>query len=162
MAAGRAKTNLIVRSSNIHAAGCYTTRAIARGKVVCEYEGPRMSKAEADKRYADRHVTYLFGVGNRNVVIDGFGAPMFMNHSCEPNCETEERQSRIFVIALRDIAAGEELVYEYNLYDSDDVSQDCYCGTTKCRGTMFAPAEVERRARRARRAERLAPQEAYE
>ena len=144
-------SGLIIRSSNIHAAGCYTTRPIRKGRVVCEYEGPRMSKAEADKRYADRHVTYLFGVGNRQEVIDGFGAPMFMNHCCEPNCETEERDSRIFVIALRDIAAGEELVYEYNLYDSDDVSQDCYCGTLSCRGTMFAPAEVERRARRARR-----------
>ncbi len=144
-------SSLIIRSSNIHAAGCYTTRPIRKGRVVCEYEGPRMSKAEADKRYADRHVTYLFGVGDRQEVIDGFGAPMFMNHCCTPNCETEERENRIFVIALRDIAAGEELVYEYNLYDSDDVSQDCYCGAPNCRGTMFAPAEIERRARRARR-----------
>ena len=144
-------SGLLIRSSAIHAAGCYTTRAIGKGRVVCEYEGPRMSKVEADTRYADRHVTYLFGVGNRNTVIDGFGAPMFMNHCCEPNCETEERESRIFVIALRDIAAGEELTYEYNLYDSDDATQDCYCGTPSCRGTMFSPAEVARRERLKRR-----------
>ena len=72
---------------------------------------------------------------------------MFMNHCCEPNCETEERDQRIFGMALRDIAAGEELTYEYNLWDSDEAEQDCYCGTKSCRGTMFSPAEVERRAK---------------
>ncbi len=136
---------LIVRSSEIHAAGCYTTRPLRKGQRVCEYDGPRMSKEDADKRYEDRIVTYLFGYGEDNWVIDGFGAAMFMNHCCEPNCETEEEDGRIFVVALRNIAAGEELVYEYNLWDSDDATQDCYCGKPKCRGTMFSPAEVERR-----------------
>ena len=136
---------LIVRSSEIHAAGCYTTRAIRKGRKVCEYDGPRMPKSEADTRYEDRIVTYLFGFGEGDMVIDGFGAAMFMNHCCEPNCETEEEDGRIFVVALRDIAAGEELVYEYNLWDSDEATQDCYCGKPKCRGTMFSPAEVERR-----------------
>jgi SET domain-containing protein len=70
---------------------------------------------------------------------------MFMNHCCDPNCETIEEDERIFVVALRDIEAGEELVYEYNLYDSDDASQDCYCGAKNCRGTMFSPSEIERR-----------------
>jgi SET domain-containing protein len=136
---------LIVRSSDIHAAGCYTTRDVRKGQRICEYDGPRMSKEIADERYADRHVTYLFGYGEGDMVIDGFGAAMFMNHCCEPNCETEEDQERIFVVALRNIKAGEELVYEYNLWDSDDAEQDCFCGKPKCRGTMFSPAEVERR-----------------
>ena len=142
---------LIVKSSDIHAAGCYTTRPIRKGKRICEYDGPRMSKAEADERYADRHVTYLFGYGEADRVIDGFGTAMFMNHCCEPNCETEEEDERIFVVALRDIAAGEELVYEYNLWDSDEASQDCFCGKPACRGTMFSPAEVERRAKVAKK-----------
>ncbi len=140
-------SGLIVRSSEIHAAGCYTTRALRKGQRVCEYDGPRMAKADADLRYQERIVTYLFGYGEGDMVIDGFGAAMFMNHCCEPNCETEEEDGRIFVVALRDIAAGEELVYEYNLWDSDDATQDCYCGKPKCRGTMFSPAEVERRAK---------------
>ena len=138
---------LLVRSSDIHAAGCYTTRDVRKGDRICEYDGPRMSKEVADERYADRVVTYLFGYGEKNEVIDGFGAAMFMNHCCEPNCETiEDPKGRIFVVALRDIAAGEELVYEYNLWDSDEATQDCFCGTKSCRGTMFSPAEVERRA----------------
>ena len=146
---------LIVRSSDIHAAGCYTTRLIRKGRRVCEYDGPRMPKKVADLRYADRVVTYLFGYGEDNMVIDGFGAAMFMNHCCEPNCETREANERIFVVALRDIAAGEELVYEYNLWDSDDVTQDCFCGTPSCRGTMFSPAEVDRRAKLAKRKTKL-------
>ncbi len=140
-------SGLIVKSSAIHAAGCYTTRPIRKGKRICEYTGPRMAKGEADRRYADRWVTYLFGYGSSDMVIDGFGTAMFMNHCCEPNCETEEEDERIFVVALRDIAAGEELVYEYNLWDSDDSNQDCFCGKPACRGTMLAPAEVARRER---------------
>jgi SET domain-containing protein len=143
--------SLIVRSSEIHAAGCYTTTAIRKGARVCEYDGPRMAKKVADRRYQDRIVTYLFGFGEGDDVIDGFGAAMFMNHCCEPNCETEEEDERIFVVALRDIAAGEELVYEYNLWDSDDATQDCYCGKPACRGTMFSVAEVERRAKLSKR-----------
>ena len=137
---------LVIRSSEIHAAGCYTTKAIRKGKRICEYDGPRLTKEVADERYTDRFVTYLFGYGDREMVIDGFGAAMFMNHCCAPNCETEEEDERIFVVALRDIAAGEELTYEYHLYDSDESTQDCYCGAPNCRGTMFSVPEMERRA----------------
>jgi len=109
-----------------------------------------MSKAEADARYEGRFVTYLFACG-RNVVIDGFGTAMFLNHCCDPNCETEqEEDGRIFVCAIRDIAAGEELTYEYNLHDSDEDDQDCYCGASACRNTMFSDLELKRRARIAR------------
>jgi hypothetical protein len=108
-----------------------------------------MTKEVADLRYADRFVTYLFGYGEDNMVIDGFGTAMFMNHSCAPNCETEDDNGHIFVTALRDIAPGEELVYEYNLYDSDSNDEEgtCRCGAPGCRGTMFSDLELERRAR---------------
>ncbi len=138
---------LIIRSSSIHAAGCYTTRAIKKGARVCEYDGPRFSKDAADERYADRFITYLFSCGDTGEVIDGFGSAMFINHCCEPNCETEEVEGRIFVCAIKNIKAGEELTYEYNLYDSDDAEGDCYCGAAKCRGTMFSDEEVARRAK---------------
>jgi SET domain-containing protein len=124
--------------------------AIKKGARICEYDGPRITKEEADRRYENRFVTYLFGYGDGEMVIDGFGTPMFMNHCCEPNCETEEEEGRIFVVAVRDIAAGEELVYEYNLWDSDEEAQDCYCGTKRCRGTMFSDLELKRRAKLAR------------
>lgn len=87
-------------------------------------------------------------------VIDGFGTAMFINHSCAPNCETEESRGRIYIRALRDIRANEELLYEYNLYDSDDDKGDCYCGAPQCRGTMFSDWELKRRARAAARKKR--------
>ena len=139
---------LLIRSSAIHAAGCVTLDPVRRGQRILEYDGPRLPKDLADVRYADRVVTYLFGVGDDNIVIDGFGTGMFLNHSCDPNCESENRGDRIFVTAKRDIAAGEELLYEYNLYDSDvEDTCDCYCGAPQCRGTMFSDLEVKRRAR---------------
>jgi uncharacterized protein len=146
---------LIIRSSSIHAAGCYTMDRIRKGKPIVEYDGPRFSKDEADERYKDRFITYLFSTGNNGEVIDGFGTAMFINHSCDPNCETEQIDNRIWVVATRDIAPGEELTYEYNLHDSDDEDgADCHCGAAKCRGTMFSDDEVRRRARKARRASR--------
>ena len=125
-------------------------RPIKKGVRVCEYEGPRMTKAVADARYEGRFVTYLFACGG-NAVIDGFGTPMFVNHCCDPNRETEQDEDgRIFISTLRHVAAGEELTFEYNLYDSDDESQDCYCGAANCRKTMFSDLELKRRARRAK------------
>jgi SET domain-containing protein len=152
----RTKTNtaprLLIRSSSIHAAGCYTLDAIPNGRRVIEYDGPRLSKELADERYADRIVTYLFGFGEDGTVIDGFGTAMFLNHSCAPNCDTEETGGRVFIRAIRDIAAGEELVYEYNLYDSDETdTADCYCGVPHCRGTMYSDDELQRRAKLAAR-----------
>jgi hypothetical protein len=137
---------LVIRSSSIHAAGCYTARRIKKGARVCEYDGPRFPKDVADERYQDRFVTYLFSVGT-DEVIDGFGTAMFINHSCDPNCETEDEDGRIFVVAIRDIAAGEELTYEYNLHDSDEEEGICYCGAVNCRGTMLSEEEVKRRAK---------------
>ena len=139
---------LLIRSSSIHAAGCYTLDAIPRGRRVLEYDSARISKDLADERYADRPVTYLFGFGGSTDVIDGFGTAMFLNHSCDPNCRTEESNGRVFIRAIRDIAANEELVYEYNLYDSDDDTADCYCNAPLCRGTMFSEDEVKRQSRR--------------
>jgi SET domain-containing protein len=142
---------LLIRSSSIHAAGCYTLDPIPRGRRVLEYDGKRVSKKLADERYAERPVTYLFGFGGTTDVIDGFGTAMFLNHSCDPNCETEEEGGRVFIRAIRNIAADEELVYEYNLYDSDEDNADCYCGALQCRGTMFSDDELKRRTRAAAR-----------
>src|SRR5580704_9240661 len=151
--------SLIIRSSAIHAAGCYTTAPIKRGARVVEYTGPRITKEEADEKYQDSPTTYLFGLGDGSFVIDGHGTAMFINHSCDPNCETDERNGRVWVKALRDIAAGEELTYEYNLYDGEDDEAGCNCGAASCRKTMYSVEEIKKRERAAKKAEktRLSP-----
>jgi SET domain-containing protein len=137
---------LVIRSSEIHAAGCFALEAIPKGTRVLEYTGERISKAEGDVRYEGREFTYLFGVGDGEVVIDGHGLAMFVNHSCDPNCETDEEDGRVFIQSIRKIAAGEELTYDYCLYDGDD-DAPCSCGSRKCRGTMYSPQEVKRKQR---------------
>ena len=138
---------LIIRSSAIHAAGCYTTAPIRKGARVAEYTGPRLSKSEADKRYDEAPVTYLFGLGDGSVVIDGHCMAMFINHSCDPNCETHEEKGHVWIKAIRKIAPGEEITYDYCLYDGDDDEAICNCGTRKCRGTMYSRQESRRRKR---------------
>jgi uncharacterized protein len=142
---------LIIRSSAIHAAGCYTTSPIRKNSLVVEYTGPRISKELADERYRNSPTTYLFGVGDGSMVIDGHGTAMFINHSCDPNCETDERDGKVWIIALRNIAPGEELTYDYNLYDGDEDDARCNCGAGNCRQTMYSPEEIRRRKRAATR-----------
>jgi uncharacterized protein len=136
---------LIIRSSAIHAAGCYTTTPIAKGRRVAEYTGRRISKDEADKAYEDSPITYLFGLGKGDIVIDGHCAAMFINHSCDANCETSEIRGRVWIKSIKPIAAGEEITYDYCLYDGGDDEAICNCGTKKCRGTMYSKEEVRKR-----------------
>jgi hypothetical protein len=144
---------LIVRSSEIHAAGCYTTAAVMKGERIVEYTGRRISKEEADELYTDYPVTYLFGLGDGAIVIDGFCTAMFINHSCEGNCETsEDDNGRVWITALRDIPADAEITYDYCLYEGGDDPCTCYCGALTCRGTMYSTAEIKRRKAEARKA----------
>lgn len=139
---------LIIRSSDIHAAGCYTTSDIRKGTLIVEYTGPRISKERGDEIYENRQTTYLFGLRDGQEVIDGHGVAMFINHSCDPNCETDEIDNRVWIIAIRNIKAGEELTYDYMLYDGDeDDPAPCYCGSRNCRGTMYSENEIRRQKR---------------
>ena len=146
---------LITRSSDIHAAGCFALEDIPKGTVVLEYTGERITKEEGDVRYDGRPFTYLFGIGDGAVVIDGHGMAMFVNHSCDPNCETDEIDGRIIIQTLRNLKAGEEITYDYWLYDGEDEAP-CYCGSKNCRGSMYSPAEVKRMQRVAAKAKKQA------
>jgi len=77
-------------------------------------------------------------------VIDGHGMAAFINHSCDPNCHTDQIKGRIWIIARRDIRPGEELTYDYNIYDTEPgEAVPCYCGSRNCRGTMVCEEELE-------------------
>lgn len=133
----------IIRSSPIHAAGVFATQPIRKGTLILEYDGPHLSKQEADDLYEGRHDTYLFGVGDGSNVIDGHSMAMFVNHSCDPNCETVEEDGRVWIEAMRSIEPGEELTYDYYLYDGDD-DAPCYCGAKTCRGTMYGQSPAKK------------------
>lgn len=147
---------LIVRSSDIHAAGVYATRAYQAEEQVVEYTGVVVSQERSEELYDGRDETYLFALDDGRV-IDGNGIASFINHCCDPNCETDEIDGHIWIIALRDIAAGEELTYDYCLHDGDDDDPAiCRCGVDTCRGTMYSAEEIARRAKAARAARKSA------
>ncbi len=143
---------LIIRSSAIHAAGCYTSAAIRKGSRVAEYTGHRLTKKQADLAFEDSPITYLFGLGNGEIVIDGHSMAMFINHSCNPNCETEEKDGHVWIKAIRNIAPAEEITYDYCLYDGGEDDAICNCGALKCRGTMYSKEEIRRRKTTAQKA----------
>ena len=143
---------LIIRSSAIHAAGCYSTTAVKKGQRITEYTGRRISKEEADAAYEASPITYLFGLGDGSIVIDGDCTAKYINHSCDGNCETSEVRGRIWVKAIRNIPAGAEITYDYCLYDGGDDEAVCNCGSKKCRGTMYSKEEIRRRKAAAKKA----------
>ncbi|RPJ84220.1 MAG: SET domain-containing protein-lysine N-methyltransferase, partial [Acidobacteria bacterium] len=69
----------------------------------------------------------------------------YFNHACAPNCEAVTEQRRVYLEALRTIAAGEELTYDYQLGRGRWPTAEwerryaCGCGAGTCRGTMLAP-----------------------
>ena len=87
---------LIIRSSDIHAAGCFALEPVAKGTRLLEYTAsasPR-TKATALRRPA-LHLPVRHRRGD--MVIDGHGMAMFVNHSCQPNCETDEIDGRVYI-----------------------------------------------------------------
>ena len=140
---------LVIRQSQIHADGVYTTTAIKKRAIVAEYTGPRLTNSQADDIYEHSPRTYLFGLVDGEHVIDGDGIAAFINHCCDPNCEADEVKGRVIIRAIRNIAAGEELAYDYNLYDGDaEDSAPCCCGAKKCRGSMYSKKELAKRKKR--------------
>ena len=58
------------------------------------------------------------------------GSMIFSNHSCEPNIGV---QGQIVFVAMRDIAAGEELTHDWATTDDEDYRMECRCGAATCR-----------------------------
>lgn len=146
------KPRIIVRNSRIHGRGVYAARRLKAGEVIIEYKGERIGWKEADRRPPsdpdDPHHTFYFSLSDGRTVIDanvGGNAARWINHSCDPNCETEESDDgRVFIQAMRDIRKGEELNYDYALVIDERMtpslkrSYACHCGARNCRGTMLA------------------------
>jgi hypothetical protein len=152
--AGRkaAGNKVAVRNSPIHGRGMYAAADIAKGERVIEYVGTTISWKAADERPPsdpnDPNHTFLFSLSDGKRVIDASqdgNDARWINHSCDPNCETEESGSgRVFIEAIRDISSGEELNYDYCLIIDEKITKklrlqyECRCGAEKCRGTMLA------------------------
>jgi uncharacterized protein len=156
------------RNSPIHGQGVYALQPIKKGARIIEYLGERISHSEADDRYEvkdedDGH-TFLFIASNRTVIDAGVNGndARFINHHCNPNCETVIENSRVFIDAVRNIKPGEELGYDYQLtWESTDEPAElalyaCRCGAKKCRGTMLdrEPLDKKKTAKKTKKRKR--------
>ncbi|MCY7378957.1 MAG: SET domain-containing protein-lysine N-methyltransferase [Gemmatimonadaceae bacterium] len=139
-----------IRSSPMQGLGAFATRPIAAGTRLIGYAGERLTPAEADARYPDvageRHHTFLFAIDDDIVIdaaVDGNEA-RFINHACDPTCDAVIDGQRIWIDAIRDIAIGEELAYDYAYVLEERHSPaakrrfPCHCGASTCRGTILA------------------------
>ncbi len=153
------------RRSAIHGSGLYAARAIPAGTRIIEYVGERITKAEADRREAVRIAAreaggdgcvYVFELNKRHD-IDGdvpWNPARLINHSCAANCEPQVIRGRIWIVARRDIAADEELGYDYGFDYEDWRLHPCRCGTKACVGYIVDKSQrwrVKRALRRERR-----------
>lgn len=142
----KAARRIVVRRSSIHGKGVFATTHIPAGTRLIEYKGERISDEDSEYLYTETTHTFLFMLEN-NEVIDGSrkgNNARWINHSCEPNCEASEEDGRVFIDALSNLEAGDEITIDYNLYLEARYTAAlkrqyaCGCGTEQCRGTLLA------------------------
>ena len=148
---------LQVRRSGVHGKGVFALRPIAAGTTIIEYAGEVISWKEALRRHPhdplDPNHTFYFHIDDKHVIDGKVGgnSSRWINHACEPNCEAEDADGRIFIKALVDLHPGEELFFDYGLVIDGrhtpalKKEYECRCGCPGCRHTMLAP---KRRAAR--------------
>lgn len=146
-----------VRKSRVHGRGVYAIAPIRKGMRIIEYTGEHLPWDEAmelpPRDPKDPYHTFFFSLDNGDVIDAARGGndSRWINHSCDPNCETNEEGDRIFVYALRSIQPGDELFYDYKIVPAErrtrKLEQEfaCQCGSANCRGTMLEPPKKRKK-----------------
>ncbi|KAL3616441.1 hypothetical protein CASFOL_039831 [Castilleja foliolosa] len=140
-----------------------TRQPIFRGTFVCEYIGEVIDEKEASERrnrYGEEGCGYFYEIdahindmtrlieGQVPYIIDAtnYGnVSRYINHSCSPNLvnhqvlieSMDSQLAHIGLYASRDIAAGEELTYDYQYKLLDGEGCSCLCGFSNCRGRLY-------------------------
>lgn len=138
-----------VARSRIHGSGVFAKRAIPKGTRVIEYTGERVPVERLLIDAGDDSSAHVYSFRlSPSMVIDGSrggNEARFINHHCDPNCETYTFGDRVYVYAMREIVRGEELTFDYQLRPvisgrrskARDAAFRCLCGSPSCRGTML-------------------------
>jgi SET domain-containing protein len=127
------------RTSGIHGTGSFATRDLTPGTLIIEYVGERITREESLRR-CELNNPFIFRLDEQHD-LDGdveWNPARFINHSCDPNCDAELIEGKIWIVARRGIAGGEELTFNYG-YDLQDYREyPCACGARQCVGFMVA------------------------
>src|SRR5262245_18373676 len=126
-----------VRERRIHGKGLFAKDAIAAGEIVAVKGGHVLT----GQQWAA--IEPALGSAEIQIADDLFIAPvhkyerdgcmLYTNHSCEPNIAI---RGQIVLVAMRDIAAGEELTHDWATTDDLDYEMTCRCGAPSCRGKV--------------------------
>ncbi len=119
---------LFIKESTIPGAGkgLFTDTEIQRGEIVTEYTGDIRTWKECQKRFDEdeKKGAYFYYI-NRNYVIDAYedvdSLARYANDAAGPsgikgitnNCVYEERGKRVFIVSIRKIKAGAEVLVTY-------------------------------------------------
>ncbi|XP_056142997.1 histone-lysine N-methyltransferase SETD2 [Lampris incognitus] len=137
--------------------GLRAAKDLTPNTFVLEYCGEVLDHKEFKtrvKEYArNKNIHYYFMSLKNNEIIDATlkgNCSRFMNHSCEPNCETQKwtvnGQLRVGFFTTKAVAAGTELTFDYQFQRYGKEAQKCFCGTPSCRGFLGGENRVSVRA----------------
>ena len=148
------------RRSGVHGKGVFALVNLSEGETILEYVGEVISWREALRRHphdpSNPNHTFYFHIDEKHVIDGkaGGNSSRWINHACKPNCEADEDGGRVFIKALRNIKAGEELFYDYGLMIDAKYTKKllaeypCWCGAKKCRGTLLAPKDKDHKKKK--------------
>jgi hypothetical protein len=126
----------------------FATQGFADGETIVRFSGPRIAAARVPGGVAGNDDRYV-QVGDREFLGPSGRIDDLINHSCAPNAGLRFTDKGVFLVALRAIAPGEEIAWDYSttLKDSEWAMM-CACGSADCRGRIgdFAglPADRQR------------------
>lgn len=125
------------QASPIAGRGLFATAPITAGETVAVKGGHIVTTAELHALPAplpNSEVQIADGLHLAALTEEEYEPVMlFINHSCEPNTGFA---GNVVLVAMRDVAAGEELTTDYALFDDSAETMRCSCGTPSCRGLI--------------------------
>lgn len=121
-----------IRSSSINQFGMYAIEDISKGEMVFIKGGHIVKREEF---FASSVINSYLPISDEYYMAaitpeEEEQIKLYNNHSCDPNCGMH---GEITFVAIRDIAAGEELTIDYAFVDNEDYSFECHCGSPNCR-----------------------------